>query len=197
MFDGVPSQHDGKDAAMLAELGAMGKSRPWRSAGQAEWEVRLRVEVQWMEAQQKILQMWAGRLEAHLARFWPEVLGILRLTSGTLLRLVAKYGGPTGLAADPHATEVVAKFGTGRLTPEKRERILLSARTTVGRRLTPELAEGLRRCAKAALQARREIARSRRALQGSGSRAGHADPDGAGGGIGDGLHPVRQGGGSA
>lgn len=166
MFDGVPSQHDGKDAAMLAELGAMGKSRPWRAVGQAEWEVRLRVEVPWMEAQQKTLQMWAGRLEAHLARFWPEVLDVLRLTSGTLLRLVAKYGGPAGLAADPHAAAVVAKFGTCRLSPEKQQQILVSARTTVGRHLTPELAEGLRRCAKAALQARREIARSRRILEG-------------------------------
>ena len=29
IFDGVPSQHDGKDAAMLAELGAIGKSVAW------------------------------------------------------------------------------------------------------------------------------------------------------------------------
>src|SRR5512143_3122522 len=29
VFDGVPSQHDGKDAAVIAELAAYGKSRPW------------------------------------------------------------------------------------------------------------------------------------------------------------------------
>ena len=29
VFDGVPSQHDGKDAAVVAELAAIGKSRPW------------------------------------------------------------------------------------------------------------------------------------------------------------------------
>ena len=29
VFDGVPSQHDGKDAAVIAELAAFGKSRPW------------------------------------------------------------------------------------------------------------------------------------------------------------------------
>ena len=29
IFDGVPSQHDGKDAAMVAELAAIGKSSPW------------------------------------------------------------------------------------------------------------------------------------------------------------------------
>jgi len=30
VFDGVPSQHDGKDAAVVAELAALGKSREWR-----------------------------------------------------------------------------------------------------------------------------------------------------------------------
>lgn len=29
VFDGVPSQHDGKDAAVVAELAAQGKSWPW------------------------------------------------------------------------------------------------------------------------------------------------------------------------
>ncbi len=28
-FDGVPSQHDGKDAAVVAELAALAKSMPW------------------------------------------------------------------------------------------------------------------------------------------------------------------------
>src|SRR5579872_2954631 len=29
VFDGVPSQHDGKDAAVVAELAAIGKSQAW------------------------------------------------------------------------------------------------------------------------------------------------------------------------
>ena len=29
VFDGVPSQHDGKDAAVIAELAAFGKATPW------------------------------------------------------------------------------------------------------------------------------------------------------------------------
>ena len=29
VFDGVPSQHDGKDAAVVAELAALGKAKPW------------------------------------------------------------------------------------------------------------------------------------------------------------------------
>ena len=29
VFDGVPSQHDGKDAAVVAELAALGQASPW------------------------------------------------------------------------------------------------------------------------------------------------------------------------
>jgi hypothetical protein len=29
VFDGVPSQHDGKDAAVVGELAAIGKGVPW------------------------------------------------------------------------------------------------------------------------------------------------------------------------
>ena len=29
VFDGVPSQHDGKDAAVVADLAALGKAKPW------------------------------------------------------------------------------------------------------------------------------------------------------------------------
>jgi transposase len=29
VFDGVPSQHDGKDAAVVAELAALGKAASW------------------------------------------------------------------------------------------------------------------------------------------------------------------------
>ena len=33
IFDGVPSKHDGKDAAVVAELSAFGKSWPWAFGG--------------------------------------------------------------------------------------------------------------------------------------------------------------------
>ena len=29
IFDGVPSQHNGKDAAVVAELAGLGKAQPW------------------------------------------------------------------------------------------------------------------------------------------------------------------------
>ena len=37
VFDGVPSQHDGKDAAVVAELAALGKSTPWPDNCEGRW----------------------------------------------------------------------------------------------------------------------------------------------------------------
>src|SRR5260370_40773522 len=38
VFDGVPSQHDGKDAAVIGELAALGKSTPWDYRPAEAWE---------------------------------------------------------------------------------------------------------------------------------------------------------------
>ena len=54
IFDGVPSQHDGKDAAMVAELAAMGKSSPWPYQPPTEFDQELRYWVERMDIQQRI-----------------------------------------------------------------------------------------------------------------------------------------------
>jgi transposase len=41
VFDGVPSQHDGKDAAVIADLAALGKARPWAYEAPSNWEQEL------------------------------------------------------------------------------------------------------------------------------------------------------------
>src|SRR5207248_1663723 len=73
VFDGVPSQHDGKDAAIVAELAALGKASPWPYRAPEVWEQELVYWVEWLDAQRLIEVMWLGRLEALLARHWPEL----------------------------------------------------------------------------------------------------------------------------
>jgi transposase len=41
VFDGVPSQHDGKDAAVVAELAALGKAVSWPYRALPAWEQEL------------------------------------------------------------------------------------------------------------------------------------------------------------
>jgi len=41
IFDGVPSKHAGKDAAIMAELAALGKSWPWPYHGRGDREAEM------------------------------------------------------------------------------------------------------------------------------------------------------------
>jgi transposase len=63
IFDGVPSQHDGKDAAVVAELAAAGKSTAWPYETPSETEREMAYHVDWMDAQQRQGVMWLGRLK--------------------------------------------------------------------------------------------------------------------------------------
>ncbi len=105
VFDGVPSQHDVKDVAVIAELAALGKSQPWAYQPASPWEQELTYGVEWMVSHRQILTTWQGRLEALVARHWPEATGVLKLSSGTLLRVLKHYRDPKALAADPGAAQ--------------------------------------------------------------------------------------------
>ncbi len=86
VFDGVPSKHDGKDAAVVAELAGLGKSCPWRFEPASEVDQEMAYGVDWMDAQRVQGTMWLGRLEGLLARHWPEATQWMKLSSATLLR---------------------------------------------------------------------------------------------------------------
>lgn len=132
VFDGVPSQHDGKDAAVVAELVRTGKSAVWPWAVPSVAQQQIEYWVDRMDAHRRLRQMWSGRLEARLARHWPEVLMQLKLTSPTLLHTLIEHGGPAALAVDPQATAKLHRLGGSGLTAESIDRILAGARHTQG-----------------------------------------------------------------
>jgi hypothetical protein len=165
IFDGVPSAHDGKDAAIVAELAAIGKSQAWPTREATSWEGEVEGQVQWMDTQQEVLQLWYGRLEGLLGRHWPEVTQIVGLTSATLLRLLADYGGPEAVAEDAEAAQKIAAWGGHYLKTEKVQRVVESAKTTIGVRMTGEGTKTFQRFAKQALQARQEVRRAQGELK--------------------------------
>ena len=132
IFDGVPSQHDGKDAAIIAELTCFGKGTPWPFQPLSENEQRIKHQVRRMDVFQKHVTEWTGRLEAVLAEHWPELSGLLALNSVTLVKIMIQYGSPARLAADPAARDKLAQWGRSSLKPPKIEQIIESARTTQG-----------------------------------------------------------------
>jgi hypothetical protein len=165
VFDGVPSQHDGKDAAVVAERAALGKARSWPYVTKEIWEQELAYWVTWMDAQRQILQLWLGRLEGLLARHWPEATRIVKVRSATRLRALATYGGPAALAADDQATAQLTRWGGHYLSPDKVQALVASAGASVGVRLGDVERRHLQAYATQALTARREVRRSQRRLR--------------------------------
>ena len=164
VFDGVPSQHDGKDAAVIAELAAFGKSVPWPWQPPTEADAQLAYWVAGLDAQQRIQQVWTGRLEALLARHWPEATRWLELSSVTLLRALAYYGGPAALAVDPQAVSRLAGWGRRGLATAKIEQLVAAAAQTVGvPQPEPQCAQ-MRQYAEWALAAYRQTQLARRKL---------------------------------
>jgi len=165
VFDGVPSQHDGKDAAVVAELAALGKGRVWPFAVEDAWSEELTYWVDGLDGQRRISDLWVGRMEGLLARHWPEATRVLKITSGTLLRALARYGGPAALAGDAEAEERLRRWGGTMLTAQKRQALLHSARATQGIRQGPWQQREVRDCAREILQARKNVRQGQRELR--------------------------------
>jgi len=164
IFDGVPSQHDGKDAAVVAELAALGKASAWPYETVPQWQQELAYWVDWLETQRQLLVIWSGRLEALLARHWPEATRVLKLTRATLLRTLVYYGGPQALAADTQAQTRLASWGGVWLDADKVQQLLAVARSSVGIRQGPVQTRQLQQYAGCALEALGQMRRARKEL---------------------------------
>jgi transposase len=165
VFDGVPSQHDGKDAAVVAELAALGKSTPWDYRPTEAWEAELAYWVEWMVAQRQALTIWQGRLEGLVARHWPEATKVLKLSSVTLLQALRHYGCPQALAADPQAARQLKRWGRKFLEPKKIKQVVESAGSSVGVRAAEWQRRQIQDFAQQALAARAEGQRAERQLR--------------------------------
>jgi transposase len=165
VFDGVPSQHDGKDAAVIAELCAIGKSDLWDYEPPDETLSQMRSLVEWMDGHSRMHRLWIGRIEGLLARHWPEASGYLALRSGTLLRAIKHYGGPAAMAQDDKALQNLRRWGGHWLDESKAAALLQSAGKTLGVRQNQADQQRMMRCATEALRASREVKAANRQLR--------------------------------
>ena len=139
VYDGVPSQHDGKDAAMIAELAGHGKVKPWPYAERTELEQKVGLELKRIEAWKKEAAQWRGRLEARLARHWPELDKLFDLTLATPMKLLQKYASPAAVAANAkEARSDMSQWSRKRLEPTVIDKVIESAETTMGVPMTEE-----------------------------------------------------------
>jgi transposase len=169
-FDGVPSNHDGKDAAIIGTLCVNGRSVPWLWKGAAEddssdKDQAIRYWVRQLDTAQRIKQIWCGKLEGMLARHWPEAGRLTDQSGPTLTRVLAHYGNPRELAKDPEAAGRLARIGGHYLSDEKIERLIESARSTVGVRMDAWAAREMKDITSSIIAQRKTIQRCRRELK--------------------------------
>lgn len=137
VHDGVPSLHDAKSAAIIARLHLDGASRRWPEASPERRGLTAAIAT--MDLFQEQEQRMVHKLEALLARHWPELPTIIDLTSATLMALLARVGGPAQVASSPdEARQVMHGISHGLMSCEKIEAVVRSAQRTVGVELIAE-----------------------------------------------------------
>lgn len=137
VFDGVPSSHDAKACALLARLHAQGVSQLWPIESESRRLARALVSQHELFAD--TLQRHIGRLEALLARHWPELEGHLDPKRSSTLALLEAYPSPADVTANADkAEELLRKVSRGQIRPQKRSAVIESARRSYGMPMTAE-----------------------------------------------------------
>lgn len=136
VFDGVPSLHDAKAAWLLVKFYTEGLSHAWEARSPAQRALEARVKA--LDRLVGLKQAHLNRLEAELARYWPEVTAWIAKDTATLLALLQQYGGPAEVASHPQAARsLMQRVSRGRLSDRTQAGILASARTTCGQAMLP------------------------------------------------------------
>ena len=131
VFDGVPSLHDAKAAAIIARLHADGLSSVRRDEGPERRQLRAALAI--MDLYQERYLQLVHRLESWLARHWPELPTLIELTSSSLMALLARIGVPADVAAEPDkARRLLLGISHRLLEDETVAAVIASAKASVG-----------------------------------------------------------------
>lgn len=156
VYDGVPSSHDAKSAAIIGKLHLEGLSKPWPR--KSEQQRKLSAALIMAGVHRKQLDDNTNRLEAQLARHWPELPRILSLESASLLGMLGQYGGPTAVTKDrENAIGLLRRIGRS-LSYDKQKEVISSAISSIGVPMIPSEEEAIKALAN-------EIDRNRVALR--------------------------------
>lgn len=131
VYDGVPSMHDAKAAAIIARLHLDASSEEWPMPEDVQRE--LTAVIKTMEIFDDAYQRNINRLEALTMRYWPELTQYLQLQSATLLELLIEYGSPQQVdQVAQDAKKLMKRAGGSLLAESKIGAVLESARNTLG-----------------------------------------------------------------
>jgi transposase len=154
VYDGVPSKHDAKDAAVLAWLHHQNKTKLWPVIDETRRTLRALVDER--ELYSTPLRRTANKLEALLSRHFPELLLILNVQQQrSAWALLAALPSPAAMAAAPKQTQQILRaVSRGRISPLVISRVTTAAARSAGSpmtaaesRLIQRLANEMQRCA--------------------------------------------------
>lgn len=164
IYDGVPSQHDSKDAVVVAKV-HLERRKPtrWPALSEEQRELRARcAHVDWLKQE---YQRDQGRTEALLARHWPELTRELDLDGASLPGLLAQFGSAQAVATEPdRARQLLGKLSRDLLGKNKLERILESAKHSLGQPPTASERQLLQELGRRMQDGRRRLREAERAV---------------------------------
>lgn len=165
IYDSVPSTHDAKSAAMVADLIVTRKaSTLWKQPDEKQRDLRAAAKRLDWATEEHTRQ--GNRIEGMLARHWPELTRLIGITSATALVLLERYGCPAEVAKNSSdARALMKKTGRNFLAAEKIEAILESAAATTGLPLAEQELGLMRLLAKSARTIAEEVGDAQAVLE--------------------------------
>lgn len=156
LLDGVPSLHDAKACTLLAHLHAQGLSKPWQERSTTERALRCLVDERCLFAEP--FEADGGRLEAIVARHWPELSEHIDASRGWHLHLLSELPSPTDVSANPtSAADLVRRVTRAKLSSGRIEKIVRSAGGSLGQPMNDHERAYVRALARRMLDLRRQI----------------------------------------
>lgn len=128
IFDGVPSSHDGKCAAVIAKLHRDGNSEQWPMLSIEERDLKADNKAYSLHYDHYLQTI--NQLEAELARYWPEVLPLADLDRQWLWALLAVMGSPKAIQDNHDAAYELLK--NKKLSEARIDEILAAASNSLG-----------------------------------------------------------------
>lgn len=135
VYDGVPSLHDAKSAAIISKLHLDEASEKWEL--KADHERDLAAALTSLDLLNRQFYQNTNRLESLMAKHWPEVGQYIKYSQVTFLTLMSQIGGPLQVSSQAESAAVLMKKTGGNFFSDtKIKNIIDCSKTTIGLPMT-------------------------------------------------------------
>ncbi|RMG33295.1 MAG: IS110 family transposase [Methanobacteriota archaeon] len=164
VYDGVPSSHDAKSAAVIGDLHIDGRSSLYEEESAEVKDIRAAINI--LEMYRDMESRLVNNLESLLSRYWPELPTLLSKTSSSLLHLLESFGGPEGVASNEHkASELLCRVSRHQLSSATIANIIESAHSTLGVPMKGNEARQVQEVCKMLIEIRKKIKTSQKRVE--------------------------------